>query len=97
MFPDPWPKRRHHCRRVFTPEFLQRIARALIDGGTLRVATDDSEYFDHMRRVGRETDQFSVAKGISPPDFPRSTFEKRFLDTGLEIHRLMLRKVSDIR
>jgi tRNA (guanine-N7-)-methyltransferase len=51
MFPDPWPKRRHHVRRTFNRHFLRAIAHALKAGGVLRVATDDADYFDAMQRV----------------------------------------------
>jgi len=44
LFPDPWPKRRHHKRRFVSPENLDRLARAMAPGATLRVATDHMEY-----------------------------------------------------
>lgn len=43
-FPDPWPKRRHHSRRLFKPSFLRAVARALAPGGTIHVATDHPDY-----------------------------------------------------
>jgi len=45
-FPDPWWKKRHHKRRVFTPEFAAECERILKPGGWLRVATDVGEYFE---------------------------------------------------
>jgi tRNA (guanine-N7-)-methyltransferase len=44
-FPDPWWKKRHHKRRVFTEEFARQCARVLVPGGILSVATDVPEYF----------------------------------------------------
>jgi len=44
LFPDPWPKRRHHKRRVVQPETVALLVRALADGGELRMATDDRAY-----------------------------------------------------
>ena len=44
LFPDPWPKTRHHKRRFIQTETLDAIARALVDGGELRVATDIMDY-----------------------------------------------------
>ena len=98
LFPDPWPKRRHHCRRVFTGDLLRAVARALTPDGTFRVATDDVEYFQEMRRVLRGVEFFaaSTEPPISSP-LPGTTFEKRFVERGLEIHRLVLRKVSEPR
>ena len=48
LFPDPWPKRRHHRRRAFTHEFLFSIHRALIAEGLFNIATDHTEYFQQI-------------------------------------------------
>ena len=44
LFPDPWPKKRHHRRRVVQAETLRQLARVLRPGAELRLATDDAEY-----------------------------------------------------
>ena len=44
LFPDPWPKSRHHKRRFISRENVDALARILVDGGSLRVATDHDEY-----------------------------------------------------
>jgi len=51
LFPDPWPKRRHHRRRIFTPEFLDSIYTALEDDGVLHVATDHLDYYQHIEHL----------------------------------------------
>lgn len=48
FFPDPWPKRRHHKRRLIQPAFLDQLAHALLPGGTLHLATDDADYAASM-------------------------------------------------
>ncbi len=50
-FPDPWPKRRHQSRRVFTAEFLALLHTRLAPGGLVEVATDDKDYFDTMKKT----------------------------------------------
>ncbi len=51
-FPDPWPKRRHHRRRLFAqPHFLDTLANLLLPGGTVQIATDHADYFPHMQRI----------------------------------------------
>jgi tRNA (guanine-N7-)-methyltransferase len=95
LFPDPWPKRRHHVRRVFTTELLASLARALTPDGLVRVATDDSDYFQEMTRVLGRVSFFQERDDLVAAALPSTTFERRFLDRGLEIHRLVLRKVSD--
>src|SRR5262252_4549029 len=50
LFPDPWPKRRHQCRRIFTRDFLNAIAIPLEQHRLLRIATDQIDYFHHIER-----------------------------------------------
>ncbi|MFW6066542.1 MAG: tRNA (guanosine(46)-N7)-methyltransferase TrmB [Planctomycetota bacterium] len=50
-FPDPWPKRKHHRRRLIQPKFVQQARRVLAPGGQLLVVTDHMGYYRHMRRV----------------------------------------------
>jgi tRNA (guanine-N7-)-methyltransferase len=94
LFPDPWPKRRHHVRRVFTRELLAAVARALVPNGIFRIATDDSPYFEQMQQVIRKASFFEQAADPSG-SMPTTTFEKRFTARGLPIYRLLLRKVSE--
>jgi tRNA (guanine-N7-)-methyltransferase len=51
FFPDPWPKKRHHKRRLVQPEFAALAARKLAAGGTLHAATDWPDYAEHMNSV----------------------------------------------
>ncbi len=48
LFPDPWPKERHHKRRIVSRHTLDQLARIMTDGGELRLATDDPDYFSSM-------------------------------------------------
>lgn len=50
LFPDPWPKSRHHKRRLVQPDFIVELARLLKPGGGLRFATDWAEYADWARK-----------------------------------------------
>ena len=91
-FPDPWPKRRHASRRVFTNDFLKAIHRCLRPGGVLRLMTDDAEYFLEMRRLTREDwEALPWEDGIERPS---TAFEKTFLARGQQPHRCALRPVS---
>jgi tRNA (guanine-N7-)-methyltransferase len=98
LFPDPWPKRRHQFRRIFTRDFLEAIAAALEKHGILRVATDQLDYFHQIERVTCAHRQFQVLPR-SPDDavLPVTKFEKKFRDQGAPIYRLTLRKTSPVR
>lgn len=93
LFPDPWPKRRHWCRRVVTEDFLASIHRALVPRGLLRIATDQIIYFREIERLAGQSTQFVISSDPEPPT-AQSTFEKRFSQS--RIYRLVLRKVSDV-
>src|SRR5512132_3397049 len=60
LFPDPWPKRRHQFRRIFTRDFLNAIAAALKKHGVLHVATDQLDYFRQVERLSCAHLQFQV-------------------------------------
>jgi tRNA (guanine-N7-)-methyltransferase len=92
MFPDPWPKRRHASRRLVTRNFLASLHRALMGDGTVRIATDDPEYFRQIKQLVSECPLFAVVSDVATTAV--SKFEKQFTDQGVPIHRLGLRKVS---
>ena len=97
LFPDPWPKRRHQLRRIFTRDFLDAIAVALKRDGVLRVATDQSDYFDQIERLSRAHLQFQVVQ--QSPDgvvLPGTKFERKFREQGAPIYRLTLRNTSPV-
>jgi tRNA (guanine-N7-)-methyltransferase len=93
MFPDPWPKRRHAPRRLVNESFLMSLHRALQPEGTVRIATDDAEYFREITRLVSQSPRFSVIDDASWPAAV-SQFERRFVEQGAAIQRLTLRKVS---
>jgi tRNA (guanine-N7-)-methyltransferase len=100
LFPDPWPKRRHHRRRIVTPNFLDSIHRALDDGGFFRIATDQLDYFEQIQRVGEDHSGFAIVDVNASPartDLPPTKFERRFSALGAPIYRLPLRKISPVR
>ena len=100
LFPDPWPKRRHHRRRIVTTDFLDSIHRALADNGVFRIATDQSDYFEQIRGVAQNNPGFAmIDANLSPArtDLPLTKFERRFSALGAPIYRLALRKISPVR
>src|SRR5262249_47703967 len=98
FFPDPWPKRRHQTRRIFTRDFLEAIAVALEKDGVLLVATDQGDYFHQIERLSRAHLQFQVVpSSLDDAGLPVSKFERKFREQGAPIYRLTLRKTSPVR
>ena len=89
-FPDPWPKKRHHKRRIVQAEFLNLIANRLVAGGTLNIATDWAAYAEQIDEVFSRSDRFTCTErrehdGEQPLDRPKTKFERRGLKKG---HRI---------
>jgi tRNA (guanine-N7-)-methyltransferase len=98
FFPDPWPKRRHQFRRIFTREFLDAVAIALEQNGFLQIATDQLDYFHQIDRLSRAHLQFQVVQRSSNDAvLPITKFERKFREQGAPIYRLTLRKTSPVR
>ena len=91
-FPDPWPKKRHHKRRLLDGPFLAEVERVLQPGGRLWLATDHDGYFDSILEV---LDRFrnvlepveAVWEGVS------TNYEDKFVGQGKAIHRRVLERV----
>src|SRR5262245_53379959 len=58
LFPDPWPKRRHHRRRIVTPDFLNSVYAALAQTGVIYIATDYLDYFRKIKETAESTPGF---------------------------------------
>ena len=90
LFPDPWPKTRHHKRRLISPETLDQLARVMKDGGTLHFASDHMEYvrwtLDHVTRhpAFRWTASSAADWRRPRPGTPVTRYEKKATDRGLK-------------
>ena len=87
FFPDPWPKRRHHRRRLFTPVFLDALHQALAPAGVVQIATDDADYFQAIAKLFRFDPRFIEAPLLEPDQDARTDFEVIFLQQGAPIWR----------
>jgi tRNA (guanine-N7-)-methyltransferase len=90
--PDPWWKRRHSKRKIFTPEFVVQCCRVLRLGGRLFIATDVAEYFEAIvALVGQHTrlqpSPGSEAKGPVSGLEAQTNFERKYLNQGRAIYR----------
>ena len=93
--PDPWPKKRHHKRRLFDAETTRHLERILAPGGYLHVSTDVADYFAvivetvtaHTRLVPAQDPEFPDAPGAG-----HTNYEAKYLAAGRRIHRATWRR-----
>ncbi|GAA3618625.1 tRNA (guanosine(46)-N7)-methyltransferase TrmB [Lentzea roselyniae] len=95
FFPDPWPKKKHHKRRLVQPEFVALLASRLEPGGVLHLATDWEHYAEQMLEVcSGERLLTNIYDGWAPrPDWrPVTKFEQRAVNEGRVSHDLMFKR-----
>lgn len=97
FFPDPWHKKKHTKRRLVAPEFAAIAARALVEGGLLRLATDWEEYALQMREILDKAD--GLERAFEGPWAERfegrvlTAFERKGQRAGRDIRDLTYRRV----
>lgn len=98
-FPDPWPKKRHHKRRLVQPPFVALLASRLAPGGYLHAATDWQPYAEQMLQVMSAEPLLAntAAAGYAPrpPWRPRTKFEMRGIGLGHGVWDLVFRRRDD--
>jgi tRNA (guanine-N7-)-methyltransferase len=90
LFPDPWPKRRHHRRRIVTPDFLNSVHAALEHNGVIYIATDHLDYFRKIKKTAESIPGFAIDDG--DVDLPQSKFGLAFRQKGAPIYWLRCEK-----
>jgi tRNA (guanine-N7-)-methyltransferase len=95
-FPDPWPKKRHHKRRLLQPAFVHALAQRLAAGGYLHVATDWAPYAEEiLATLAAEPLLSNTAPGYAPrpPWRPQTRFEARGVNLGHDVFDLLFRRI----
>lgn len=88
LFPDPWPKNRHHKRRIVSAGNIRVLSRILKDGAELRIATDHKDYCRWIMSHMLKSDDFDwVADGPEDwhqrsPDWPATRYESKAAEVG---------------
>jgi tRNA (guanine-N7-)-methyltransferase len=98
LFPDPWPKKRHHKRRLVQHTFVDAVARALKPGGLLHLATDWADYAEHIAEVMAPSERFRLlpaAEAAADPFSarPPTKFERRGRRLGHAVWDLYYRQL----
>jgi tRNA (guanine-N7-)-methyltransferase len=89
FFPDPWPKKRHHKRRLVRPPFAVLAARKLAAGGYFHAATDWPEYADQIDAAFNSNSFFTREE---PKNRPETKFERRGRGLGHPVRDLLFRR-----
>jgi tRNA (guanine-N7-)-methyltransferase len=97
-FPDPWPKKRHHKRRLFCPVNFEHLIRCLKTGGQLNIATDHEDYFqviqeliNNEKKRLRET-HFLPTAGADTGEWVGTNFERKYLKDQRPIYTIAVKK-----
>ena len=95
--PDPWPKKRHHKRRLVQPQFLSAVVDALIPGGRVAIQTDHADYFEHIQEIVAQEKRlqptsFDVPEAGVAEGRVETNFEIKYLREGRDIYQLALIK-----
>ena len=92
LFPDPWPKKRHHKRRIINAEFIELMSKKLVSDGLVNISTDWENYAEQVEDLfGRRKDYVKE----SPFRRDKNTkFEKRGISLGHEIFNFTFRLIS---
>jgi tRNA (guanine-N7-)-methyltransferase len=93
LYPDPWPKHRHHRRRFVTPEYLEPLHRVLVPGAEFRLATDISDYVRQaLVEVPKAGFELIAQSAMAWNDWSRTRYEAKALREGREPHYLTFRR-----
>ena len=80
LFPDPWPKKKHHDQRMFNPRFVDALFRTMKPGGVVHLATDHLPYFEEIAAIMRADSRFRETEPFVPEPEERTDFELWYLD-----------------
>lgn len=96
LFPDPWPKKKHHKRRMIQVDFIALIAKRLQANGLLHIMTDWAEYAEHIRSVMQQSTEFrDVSEAETTFSASRITtkFEAKGLRKGHQIYAGVFQRI----
>jgi tRNA (guanine-N7-)-methyltransferase len=99
LFPDPWPKKRHHKRRIVQSGFVDLLAKKLEVGGILHMVTDWKDYAEHIQTIMEKSADFKPFSPnrhfrTHPQDRPLTKFERRGLGLGHAIYEMVYQRKS---
>ena len=95
-FPDPWPKARHHKRRLIQPTFLEQARRVLVPGGRVQIVTDHPEYWGHIEPTVRASAlrvvEYETPASAAAGEVVGTNFERKYIAEGRAFHAIAAEK-----
>lgn len=92
--PDPWPKARHHKRRLIKHDFLILLSKVLKNNGTVYISTDWENYAESIEEEVEKTTESFEYKKISNAGMPVTRFQQRAINEGRAIHTFLLKALK---
>ena len=97
FYPDPWPKRKHHKRRLFQEGFINLIQRKLRKDGLFYFKTDWNHYYEEAKKLPFEKKKWKVLDegqlDILLQELPETSFEKKALKAKRDLNKIILQKI----
>ena len=97
FYPDPWPKRKHHKRRLFQEEFVNLVYKKLKKGGLFYFKTDWSHYYEEANKLLFNSQHWRVLTDIQLDDvlidLPQTSFERKALQAERKLNKIILQKI----
>ena len=98
FYPDPWPKRKHHKRRLLKDDFLQLLNKKVKKEGIFYFKTDWQHYFDEVMKIELDSKTWQVIKKKELEDYliklPQTSFELKAMESKREVFELILKKIN---
>ena len=98
FYPDPWPKRKHHKRRLFKDDFLKLLNKKVKKEGIFYFKTDWQHYFDEVMKIELDSKTWQVIKKKELEDYliklPQTSFEIKAMESKREVFELILKKIN---
>ena len=97
FYPDPWPKRKHHKRRLFKDDFLKLLNKKVKKEGIFYFKTDWQHYFDEVMKIELDSKTWQVIEKKELEDYliklPQTSFELKAMESKREVFELILKKI----
>ncbi len=97
-YPDPWPKKRHHKRRLICAHNLEHLIRTLAGGGTIQIATDHEDYFEQIKKALAERTDALEETAFTPPASAQdgetvgTNYERKYIKENRNVYTVAFRK-----